>query len=85
MECNTNLENVLHMMDDVWEDDASERDIMQMTSAKFEEQIRTGSFRQGVEDAKLDEEELLQEGFNAAFAEAAQIYRPLGQLKGTRR
>jgi len=66
-------------MDDIWDEDGSELDIIGRNSARFEGQIRTDAFRDGIE--KVDSEKWAQNGFNKAFKETAEIFRPIGKLK----
>jgi hypothetical protein len=64
---------------DVWDDSGDEYEILEKTSARFEEQIKSSSFKEGLDN--VDEDEYLQEGFNNAFSEAVDIYKPLGHIK----
>ena len=66
-------------MSDIWDEDGGEMDIIRCTSKKFEDQIRTSAFKEGVDS--VDSEKHLQGGFNDGFQSATELYRPLGQLK----
>ncbi|CAG5079346.1 Oidioi.mRNA.OKI2018_I69.PAR.g9231.t1.cds [Oikopleura dioica] len=66
-------------MDDIWDEEANDDEVMRLTTKKHENQIKTESFKLGME---LNAEEEMQKGFNSGFETAAKLTKTLGEAKG---
>ena len=66
-------------MDEIWDESGTENDVISMTSAKHENQLKSAAFKTALDET--DTEKFLQQGFNEGFKEAAQKYRALGHCK----
>ena len=66
-------------MDDVWDETGTENDVISMTSAKHENNLKTAAFKTALDET--DTEIFLQQGFNEGFKEAAIKFRALGKCK----
>ena len=66
-------------MDDVWDETGTENDVISMTSAKHENNLKTAAFKTALDET--DTETFLQQGFNEGFKEAAIKFRALGKCK----
>jgi hypothetical protein len=65
-------------MDDIWDEEAHDDEVMRLTTKKYERQIKTESFKIGME---VDAEEDMQRGFNHGFVKAAALTKILGEAK----
>ena len=65
-------------MDDIWDEEAHDDEVMRLTTKMYEKQIKTESFKIGME---VDAEEDMQNGFNHGFEKAAALTKILGEAK----
>ena len=65
-------------MDDIWDEEAHDDEVMRLTTKKHERQIKTESFKIGME---VVAEEDMQKGFNHGFVKAAALTKILGEAK----
>lgn len=65
-------------MDDIWDEEANDDEVMRLTTKKYENQIKTESFKLGME---INAEEEMQKGFNSGFENAAKLTKMLGEAK----
>ena len=66
--------------DDIWDNSGDDLEIMKMDRSRFENQIETLGFVDGLEQAKTDQN--YQDGFNFGFIESAKVSKKCGWLKG---